>query len=96
MANTNTIVSNQGAGSYAAKLCYDLVLGGYSDWYLPSQDELNKLYLNKAVVGGFAGAYWSSTDEAKGDNARYQDFTSGFEGEAFKDKTFRVRAVRAF
>ena len=31
--NTNTIVSVQGPGNYSAKLCYDLVLGGYSDWY---------------------------------------------------------------
>jgi len=45
--NTVTIFNNQGAGNYAAKLCYDLVLGGYDDWFLPSKDELDKLYINK-------------------------------------------------
>ncbi len=33
--NTTAIVANQGAGSYAAQLCNDLVLNGYSDWFLP-------------------------------------------------------------
>jgi len=45
-------------------LCDDLVFNGYSDWYLPSSDELNKLYLNKSAVGGFSNTfYWSSTEE---------------------------------
>ena len=42
-ANTNAIVTSQGSGNYAAKLCYDLVLNGYDDWYLPSKDDLNQL-----------------------------------------------------
>jgi hypothetical protein len=37
--NTNLIVAVQGNGNYAAKICYDLVLNGYSDWFLPSRDE---------------------------------------------------------
>ena len=62
-ANTNLIVTNQGAGSYAAKLCSDLVLNGYSDWYLPSTGELHKLFVNKASIGGFANYfYWSSSE----------------------------------
>ena len=62
-ANTNAIVTAQGPGSYAAKLCDDLVLNGYSDWYLPSKDELNQLYLNETIVGGFAyDGYWSSSE----------------------------------
>lgn len=61
--NTQIIVDSLGSGVYAAKICQDLVLDGYDDWYLPSNDELSKLYLNKDKVGGFTGDfYWSSTE----------------------------------
>jgi len=94
--NTNTIVYAQGGGSYAAKLCYDLVLNGYSDWYLPSKDELAKLYLNRAAVGGFVGArYWSSS-EFSSDYALTFHFIIGVAYFDFKDDAWRVRAVRAF
>jgi hypothetical protein len=95
-ANTNTIVADQGAGSYAAKLCYDLVLGGYSDWYLPSEDELHKLYLNKEVIGGFTnGLYWSST-EYSDYYAFYWSFHYDSTDYTNKPNPLYVRAVRAF
>jgi hypothetical protein len=95
-ANTNTIVSVQGNGTYAAKLCYDLVLNGYSDWYLPSMDELNKLYINRTAIGGFAAAvYWSSS-EFNYINAWYQYFYNGDQDGTGKLGTYHVRAVRAF
>jgi hypothetical protein len=96
-ANTTAIVNKQGAGSYAAQLCNDLVLGGYSDWYLPSRDELNKLYLNRAAVGGFIiNYYWSST-EIDDTGAWVQYFGIPPLNYYFlKLATARVRAVRAF
>ena len=54
-------------GNVAAKLCadYEVTVSGviYADWYLPSKDELDKLYTNRASVGGFATVfYWSSSE----------------------------------
>lgn len=95
--NTSTIVTQQGVGSYAAQLCDDLVLGGYSDWYLPSKDELNKLYTNRVIIGGFSSAkYWSSSE--------YNNFYAWRHGFGNNDvyyeskslNTLYVRAIRAF
>ncbi len=66
-SNTNTIVNNQGPGNYAAQLCSDLSLNGYTDWYLPSRDELYQLNFNRIAIGGFvADYYWSSTENGGG------------------------------
>jgi hypothetical protein len=74
-ANTTAIVTVQGVGSYAAKLCDDLVIGAYSDWYLPSKDELDLMYKNIGQgaaapltnIGGFSASnyYWTSSEQGK-------------------------------
>ena len=94
--NTTAIVTIQGTGSYAAQLCNDLIVSGYDDWFLPSKDELNKLYLNKVAIGGFADyLYWSSS-EGNAYYAWFQYFNDGFQYDYLKYNTSRVRAVRAF
>ncbi len=96
-ANTTVIVTIQGAGSYAAQLCNDLTEGGYNDWFLPSKDELNKLYINKVAIGGFADyAYWSSSEYST-HTAWSQNFETGPQYYlSSKSHTNRVRAIRAF
>jgi hypothetical protein len=96
-ANTNSIVTAQGAGNYAAKLCYDLSTGGYTDWYLPSKDELNKFYMNRDVIGGFTidANYWSST-EVNSSDSYGQYFASGQQISFNKSVAIRVRAIRSF
>jgi len=71
---------------------------GYYDWYLPSKDELNKMYteLHLNGLGGFTFAnYWSSS-EVTVSIAWVQFFLSGFQLGNFKNSPERVRAVRAF
>ena len=95
-SNTNTIVANQGAGNYAAKLCSDLVSGGYSDWFLPSLDELYKLYINKTAIGTLTGEeYWSST-EISMEGAWTVYFGNGSTLPTTKDFYTGVRAIRTF
>ena len=94
--NTNTIVSVQGGGNYAAKLCDNLVLNGYSDWYLPSKDELNKLYLNKLSIGGFDSYHYWRSSELFFDYAWGWNFGNGSQSSGYKYYAYKVRAVRAF
>ena len=95
-----TQMSDNQTGNFAAKVCadYSVTVGGviYGDWYLPSKYELNLLYLQKAVVGGFASAYYWSSSEYSNNFAWYQNFDSGFQGYGNKVNSTSVRAVRAF
>ena len=96
MYNTQFIIPNQGAGSYAAKLCADYAGGGFGDWYLPSKNELQLLYSQKALISGITNNnYWSST-EISSTNAWYQFFGNGFQGSTTKPTSCYVRAIRAF
>ena len=95
----------------AADICANLTLGGYSDWFLPSKDELNLMWTNLADsdgdgqntgpsdpnnLGGFsANYYWSST-EYDYDSAWDQNFANGNQNANGKATSSYVRSVRAF
>ena len=80
----------------ANKICDNLELSGYSDWYLPSKEELNQLYLNRTVISKFSNSwYWSSTKNSI--FAWVQNFNSGTQYYYSQNKTKQYfRAVRAF
>lgn len=83
-------------GGSAAKVCSDLILNGYEDWFLPSKDELNKLWINKVLIGGFTNdSYWSSSEYDYYD-AWKQQFNTGVQDYPLKTNYFKVRAVRSF
>ena len=96
-ANTNQIVLVYGAtGNYTAKRCYDLVFNGYNDWYLPGRDEMNKLYLNKTIIGGFSSMmYWTSS-EFDNQNVWVQMFNDGSQFPFSKANGAQSRPVRSF
>jgi hypothetical protein len=100
-SNTTAIVAwlnSHGETGKAAQLCNALTDGGYSDWFLPSKDELNLMYTNLKVygVGGFGSPFYWSSSEHTLYYAWKQYFRNGSQHYEFKHFAKRVRAVRAF
>jgi hypothetical protein len=99
-ANTNMIIVAQGVipTNYAAGLARVSNVGGYSDWFLPSKDELAAMYTNLALagVGSFTGdTYWSSS-EGGGLYAWTHRFSDGVQNPNRRFINYRVRAARSF
>jgi hypothetical protein len=103
--NTAIIIASQvsigdDGSDYAAQICNDLQIteGGvtYGDWYLPSKYEINLLFLQQNMVGGFVWGeyYWSST-ESGASTAWLKNSNWGGPSNA-KDYPALVRAIRAF
>lgn len=94
--NTERIIINQGVGGYGAQSAANFQGDNYGDWYLPSKYELNLLYAQKTVVGGFVNDfYWSST-ESSPTNAWAVNFTNGNQGNGSKAFVDYIRAIRSF
>ncbi len=104
-SNTTAIVlwSNIiGETGVAAQRCdnYSITVDDvtYSDWFLPSIDELNKLYINRVAIGGFPGRqYWSSSEQSAMCAWLWDFYLFGVKLYTIKNViTYSVRAVRAF
>ncbi len=104
LSNTNAIITAQGASStnYAAGLARAYNGGGFNDWYLPSKDELRKLWENRLAIGGWSSSgtildYWSSSEINLAD-AFFLYYTDGilYGGYNYKPSSCHVRAVRSF
>ena len=97
IANTNAIVSGCTNSTIAAAICNNLTFGGYTDWYLPSIDDLSKLYSNRTLIGGFVStSYWSSS-QASATTAYSFSFISGLASNiSAKNSLMYVRAIRYF
>jgi hypothetical protein len=105
-ANTNFMKAQIGYTGGAAKVCDDYInndtgTGVYSDWYLPSKDELYHIYLQRAKLSGLSGEwYWSSSeytvDPHKSDWAWAQLMDGNQQGGGKNNTLFHVRAVRSF
>lgn len=106
-SNTNLVIADIGTSTqYAAGLAIAYRGGGFSDWYLPSKDELTEMYNNRdainataAINGGsdFApinNGYWSSFCIVN--KAYYINWMDGITDSKYMTDLLGVRAVRAF
>lgn len=100
-SNTAAIIAGCNEINYAAKICDNLVLNGYNDWFMPSKDEMLMMYqrLRLNGIGNFQDAiYWTSSQGFDGVNTAWivdinlNDTYGGF----FKNNSKYVRAIRAF
>lgn len=98
--NTALIVASCNETMFAANLCDNLVLGGQSDWFLPSRDELNlmNLYLSSLPNFNTDAYYWSSTEYPyfNGEEAWVVYSAGGGTVNNSKTTSNYVRAIRAY
>jgi len=106
----NTTDISWGCFNSAATTCKNLVYNGYSDWFLPSRDELiamnDNLHLNgygnfdtDSIGVNASGLYWSSSENPGGGpgvGAFVYFFSLNYWGSATKNSTLHVRAIRKF
>ena len=93
--NTAAILAECTTAGIAAKVANDLWLGGQSDWFLPSKDELDQMYIRRAIIGFSTGSYWSSSENG-GNYAYFMYSTTGTWLQREKNYIYYLRPVRAF
>ncbi|MCL2804469.1 MAG: DUF1566 domain-containing protein [Treponema sp.] len=85
---------------YAALACDNYSIADFNDWFLPSRDELNQLYLRRTDFGLLPFSYYWSSSQYAVTLAWAQFFDDGSlgltQGGFAKDNFSNVRAVRAF
>ena len=100
LSNTELIVSIQGEGVYAAKICIDYEVAEnevvYDDWFLPSKGELAEIYENIDELGEFKTTYWSSTEAERNQGAWRQNLFNSAQNVSKKYEPYSVRPIRSF
>ncbi len=98
--NTLDIVAGCSETPIAASEALAYESGGYSDWYLPSIEELELMYntIGQGAdnYGGFEDYYYWSSSEFSSYGAWRVHFYNGYSLNYGKYSTYRVRVIRAF
>ena len=102
LQNTLDIVASCPETPIAVSIALNSIINSYSDWYLPSKDELLEMYNRigegapEGNIGGFSNSgYWSSS-EINSNLAWYVYFGNGDSFSNVKYANGRVRVIRAF
>lgn len=83
-------------GTVAARVSINFNLGGFNDWFMPSQEEMNYLYKNRDKIGGFSTVeHWSSC-ESNASDACVMSFVTGELLSKPKSEVLNVRVIRFF
>jgi hypothetical protein len=100
LANTAYIISKlNSTGTYAALSCKKYNINGFTDWFLPSRDELllMKQNLYDKKIGNFtAPGYWSSSAYQNSYYAYMQNVSADIYSLITMDNAEAIRAARAF
>lgn len=105
LQNTEDILAICQTAGIAARVANDLVAQEYSDWYLPSKEELKYIWLNSFIIsersialgGGRLDAYYWTSSEYDADHAWCWDLKFGADDHSYSKETpARVRAIRTF
>jgi hypothetical protein len=89
----------------AANVASSYTLNGYHDWFLPSRDELNLMYIQNIINhSNGSSLWWSSSEEAYSVNGGINAWVGPVVGKdklgggyyEQKQNTYLVRAIRAF
>ena len=99
--NTYLIAMNCNETNGMARTIYDLNLNGYSDWYLPSKDELNAIFQNYSRLKFIKEGWYFSSSEFTGAYPAEgyvwgQHFPSGAQQHLYKDNLPIILPVRSF
>jgi hypothetical protein len=99
--NTEILVERLGTlkeSRRAAQICTSIEIKGFTDWFLPSKDELNLMYKNlkQKGLGNFDNSWYWSSSQAKDDSVWNQNFRNGYQDGGSKNLACSVRAIRTF
>ena len=96
--NTRTVVefyAGQGVAE-AADAASNFAVAGYDDWFLPSFDELQEMYTQRAVLPALQDVFYWSSSEFDVDFAYAVNPVSGQAPSTDKLDLYSVRPIRAF
>tara|TARA_B100001758_G_scaffold157633_1_gene135881 strand:- start:1262 stop:2365 length:1104 start_codon:yes stop_codon:yes gene_type:complete len=104
--NTIDIINGCNSNNIAAAFCANSNAQGYNDWFLPGEEAMFWISMNRSIIdnvaianGGSAfaglgqGDYWTSTEHNEF-YAKYQDVQMVMISNGFKNANRHVRAVR--